>query len=390
MKKSTLYLLTVIPYIVLWQAEYYFHLNEFLVIFMLMFPLFFIRRGDVKLNRSALYAVFLSIAFIFMLVEPGIIYGKTHSSVSSYNIFQVVSYNILFTVSLISMIHGVVLKHTWRRPFLSLSFTAVIYVFSVTPLQLFFNFGGLANLLLFNISFLVVLSYYIGFLYLKSNRNLLASGVFLMGYSLFIVLNINVEVSRYFNLVWEVISLSVLLFVTDLLLKESINIKRAFRTKRVVFKKKDRTAPVIFSGVIIVFFLLVFMPLITHESHYAIADPTDSMYPVIHPGSLLLVSHINPGQVENGTIIVFNAPWDNGTLYAHQVIGITQSHGTEYFITKGVNNPAKDPLPVPSSDLVGKVSLAIPYLGYILIYSKITVAVILVTIGVSYFMETKK
>lgn len=390
MKKGTFQVLTVVPYVLLLQLEYYFQLNRYLVLLCLMFPLLFLRKKDFKLERSVIYSVILGVVFLFMLIEPGIVYGKTNISFSSFNGLANTLYPIIFTISLISMVHGVILKNTWKKPFLAIGFTAIIYILSVTPVKLFFNVSGLASLLLFNIAFLVVISYYVGFLYLKSNKNILSSMIFLIIYSLFLNLNINVEVSRYFNLVWEVISLSVLLFVTDLLLKESIRIKRAFKSKRIAFKKKDKSTPVIFAGVIIVFAFLVLMPMVTHESHYAIADPTDSMYPVIHPGSLLLVSHINTSQVKNGTIIVFNAPWDNGTLYAHQVISVTHLNGVTYYTTKGVNNPAKDPLPVPSNDVVGKVALAIPYLGYILIYSKVTVAVILVLIGVSYFKESRK
>lgn len=390
MKKSALHLLTVIPYVFLWQLEYFLHLNKFAIAIILLFPLLFLKRRDMKASRSIVYSAFLGLAFIFMLVEPAVVYGKAHLSISNYDLTHSILYSVLFSISLISMIHGVILKNTWKKPFLGMSLTAAVYVLSVTPLQLFLDIGGLATLLLFNVSFLVVLSYYLGFLYLKSNKNLLTSLTFLTIYSLFLVLNVNVEVSRYFNLVWEVISLSVLLFVTEMLLKESIHIKRAFRAKRVLFRKKEKSVPVILVGVLVVFFLLVFMPLITHESHYAIADPTDSMYPVIHPGSLLIVSHINAGQVHNGTVILFKAPWDNGTLYAHQVIGLIQVHGVEYFITKGINNPAKDPSPVPASDLVGKVSFALPYLGYVLIYSKVSVAMILVVIGISYFREARR
>lgn len=390
MRKSTLKLLTVVPYVLLWQLEYYFHLNRYLVLLVLMFPLLFLRKKDMKLDRSVAYSTILGVVFLFMLIEPGIVYGKANISFSSVNLSVNTFYSIIFSISLISMIHGIILKNTWKKPFLAMSLTAVIYLLSVTPILLFFNLSGLASLFLFNISFIVVISYYVGFLYLKSNKNILPPMVFLIIYSLFLSLNINIEVSRYFNLVWEVISLSVLLFITDLLLKESVRIKRAFRSKRVAFKKKDNSVPVIFAGVIIVFTFLVLMPMITHETHYAIADPTDSMYPVIHPGSLLFVSHVNTSQVKNGTIIVFEAPWNNGTLYAHQIISVTHLNGITYYTTKGVNNPAKDPLPVPSNDVVGKVALAIPYLGYILIYSKVTVAVILVIIGISYFRESRR
>lgn len=389
MRKSSFSLLLAIPYIVIWQISYAMHIDRFIMILPLMFPLLFLRRSDVKLNKSVFYSILLSAVFIFMLIEPGVAYGKAHLSIATFDIFHNLLYAFLFSISIIAMLHLVVLKNLWNRPFAGMTLTALVYVLSITPYQLFFNLSGLASLLLFNIAFLVVFSYFIGFLYLKSNMNLLSSLLFLLIYSIFLVLNVNVQVSKLFNLVWEVISLTVLLYLSDRLLKESIRIKRAFKSKRVVFRKKDSSIPVIFGGIVIVLLILVVMPFITQESHYAIADPTDSMYPVIQPGSLLFVSHIDANQVKVGTIIVFNAPWENGTLFAHEVINITYNKGVEYFVTKGVNNPAKDPLPVPVSDLVGKVALSVPYAGYLLIYSKFTAAVILIVAGVFYFRESK-
>lgn len=390
MKKSAWKLLTVVPYVALLQAEYYFHLNQYLVILVLLFPLLFTRIGDYKLNRSVSYTLLLGIIFIFMLIEPAIAYGKAHLNIIGAGLPSGLFYTFLFSVSLISMIHGVVLKTLWRKPMLALSASSLVYVMSVTPYQLFLNIGGLPSLLLFNVAFLVVFSFLIGFIYLKSNFNLLPSILFLLVYSVFLALNVNVQVSKLFNLVWEVISLSVLLFLADRLLKESMRIKKVLRPKRVVHRKKDNTTPVIFAGILVALFLLVVLPLATQESHYVIADPTDSMYPQIHPGSLLFVEHINVNQVKVGDVIVFNAPWESGTLFAHKVINITHSNGHEYFITKGINNPAKDPQPVPSGDLVGQVYFAMPYVGYLLIYSQLTAAAVIFVIGIFYFREARR
>jgi signal peptidase len=287
------------------------------------------------------------------------------------------------------MIHGIVLKNLLKHPFLGMALTALVYIMTITPFSLLIDIGGLIQLILFDLTFIVVLSFYLGFLYLKSNFNILPGIIFLGIYTAFVSLGVSVLVSRLFNLVWEVIALSVMLFIADKTIREPATIKRIFKSKRRT-RKKDSSIVVIAAGLIVMLILLVVLPAVTQESHYAIADPTDSMYPVIVPGSLLLVSHINPGSVRVGTIIVFNAPWENGTLFAHEVVGIYYDKGVEYFITKGVNNPAKDPLPVPVSDLVGQVSLSVPYLGYVLIYNQITAAVILVCAGIFYAVDIRR
>lgn len=389
MKISYLKILTVVPYVLIWQVSFILHLDRLVTVAILLFPVIFLRRRDVRLNRIPIYAIILSIFFIFMLIEPAVAYGKAALQFSSYDLLHNMLYAFLFPLSMISLLHGVILKPLWKKPFAGMSLTAAVYVLSVTPASLFLDASGLASLLLFNISFLVVMSYYIGFLYLKSDFNILSSYLFLTVYSVFLIMNVSVTVSKLFNLVWEVISLSVMLFLTDRIIKGSLRINRVFRYRKKLYRKKEKSTLVLFAGIMILLVMLVVLPVLTQESHYVIADPTDSMYPVIQPGSLLFVTHENASQVKVGSVIVFNAPWESGTLYAHQVINITHQKGVEYFVTKGVNNPAKDPLPVPSGDLVGKVYFALPYAGYLLIYSKVTAAIILVVVGIFYFKDSR-
>ncbi len=390
MKKTDWKLLSTIPYVGLLQAEYFFHLNRYLIILVLLFPLLFTRRRDYKLDRSTGYTLLLSLIFIFMLIEPAVAYGKAHFNIVYTGVLGNLFYTFLFSISLVSLIHGVLLKTLWRTPIIAISVSSLVYVISVTPIQLFMSLNGLPSLLLFNIAFLVVFSFLIGFMYLKSKFNLLSPMLFILCYSIFLTLNINVQVSKLFNLVWEVISLSVLLFLTDRIMKESVPIKRALRSKRMIHRKRDKTAPVIFAGILVVLLLLVILPFATQETHYVIADPTDSMYPQIQPGSLLFVKHVDVNQIKVGDVIVFNAPWENGTLFAHEVINITQSNGHEFLITKGINNPAKDPEPVPTSDLVGQVYFSLPYVGYALIYSQFTAAAVILVIGIFYFKDARR
>jgi signal peptidase len=390
MKKSLARMLLLFPYVGIWQLGYYEHLNEYLVVFVALFPLVFLKRSDFRLDRTSFLSALFGIFFIFLLVEPGIAYGKLEfSRIYGMVFLQTLGYSLLLIISLLAMIHGIVLKGLWKRPFAGMAITAVIYIMTITPVSLFLDIGDLVQLILFSQTFIVVLSFYLGFLYLKSNFNMIPGMVFLGIYTVFVSLGISVLVSNLFNLVWEVIALSVILFISDKTIREPATIKRIFRSKRVV-RKRNSSIAIIVAGLLVLLILLVVLPVVTQESHYVIADPTDSMYPVIDPGSLLFVSHISPGDVRVGTIIVFNAPWATGTLYAHQVIGVNYSNGVEYFTTKGVNNPAKDPLPVPASDLVGQVSFSVPYLGYILIYNQVTAAVILVSAGVFYAFDLKR
>ena len=389
MRYSRARILLLLPYIGLWQLGYYEHLNEYIVVLVSLFPLLLLKKRDFRVDRTSLFSVFYGIVFVFLLLEPGIVYGKIDFSPLTYLLFPTLIHSLLLVVSLLSMIHGIVLKNLLKHPFLGMALTALVYIMAITPFSIFINVGGLIQLILFDLTFIVVLSFYLGFLYLKSNFNILPGIIFLGIYTAFVSLGVSVLVSRLFNLVWEVIALSVMLFIADKTIREPATIKRIFKSKRRT-RKKDSSIVVIAAGLIVMLILLVVLPTVTQESHYAIADPTDSMYPVIEPGSLLLVSHINPDGVKVGTIIVFNAPWENGTLFAHEVVGIYYDKGVEYFITKGVNNPAKDPLPVPVSDLVGQVSLSVPYLGYVLIYNQITAAAILVCAGIFYAVDIKR
>ena len=390
MKYSQARILLLLPYIGLWQLGYYEHINEYIVVLIALFPLLLLRKRDIRVDRTALFSILYGVIFIFLLLEPGFVYGKIDFSPFSYLLFPSLLYSLLLVVSLLSMIHGIVLKNLWKHPFSGMALTALSYIMTITPFSLFLDIGGLIQLILFDLTFIVVLSFYLGFLYLKSNLNILPGIIFLGLYTAFVSLGVSVLVSRLFNLVWEVIALSVMLFISDKTIREPATIKRIFKSKRRRIRKRDSSISVIAAGLIVMLILLVVLPAVTQESHYAIADPTDSMSPVIEPGSLLFVTHISPSSVKVGTIIVFNAPWENGTLFAHEVVGIYYDKGLEYFITKGVNNPAKDPLPVPVSDLVGHVSFSIPYLGYFLIYNQITAAVILVCAGIFYAVDVRR
>ena len=82
---------------------------------------------------------------------------------------------------------------------------------------------------------------------------------------------------------------------------------------------------------------------------------TDSMYPDIVSGDLIICSTVEPGEVEIGDVISFYDPAGNGTsVVTHAVIDIVEEGGKRSFKTKGINNNTEDRVTVPADKLVGK------------------------------------
>ena len=80
---------------------------------------------------------------------------------------------------------------------------------------------------------------------------------------------------------------------------------------------------------------------------------TDSMYPVIQSGDLIICHTAEPEDVQVGDVISSFDPAGNGTtIVTHRVREITELNGDIAWRTKGDNNNADDLLLVPESKLV--------------------------------------
>lgn len=76
---------------------------------------------------------------------------------------------------------------------------------------------------------------------------------------------------------------------------------------------------------------------------------TDSMYPVIESGDLIICHTAEPEEIEVGDVIAFFDPAGNGSsIVTHRVLEVTP----EGWRTKGDNNNTEDRLPVQPEDLV--------------------------------------
>jgi signal peptidase I len=119
----------------------------------------------------------------------------------------------------------------------------------------------------------------------------------------------------------------------------------------------------------------------------------------LHTGDLILVegvsdaSDIHPGPPPNGTILVFH-DYQTDELIVHRAINETTIDGTLYFITQGDGNSVPGPpdypnLPagaVPIQDVVGKVVMRVPWLGYVALDMRNSTAVLVVVILIIAFI----
>lgn len=100
---------------------------------------------------------------------------------------------------------------------------------------------------------------------------------------------------------------------------------------------------------------------------------TDSMYPEIHSGDLIICHTEDAKEVEVGDVIAFFDPTGNGTsIVTHRVTEVTTEDGALAFRTKGDANNVEDAKLVPADKLVAVYRNRIPNMGNIAMFMQTT------------------
>lgn len=89
-----------------------------------------------------------------------------------------------------------------------------------------------------------------------------------------------------------------------------------------------------------------------------------SMEPEIPVGSVVIVKDTKPEALKKGDIITYKIGGD--TMVTHRINNVDKTNNE--VITKGDANDSADVSPVKYEDIVGKMAVHIPLLGYISIY----------------------
>ena len=106
---------------------------------------------------------------------------------------------------------------------------------------------------------------------------------------------------------------------------------------------------------------------------------TDSMYPVIKSGDLIICHTAEPEEIQVGDVIAFFDPAGNGTtIVTHRVLEVTEQAGQTAWRTKGDNNNTEDRLPVPADKLVAVYEdTRIPGAGNVALFMQTTPGLII-------------
>ncbi len=100
---------------------------------------------------------------------------------------------------------------------------------------------------------------------------------------------------------------------------------------------------------------------------------TDSMYPDIKSGDLIITKSVDAETVKVGDVITFYDPASKtGAVVTHKVVELTDIEGELAFITQGVANNAPDELPVPAESLIGVYQSRIPAMGNVAMFMQTT------------------
>jgi len=139
-------------------------------------------------------------------------------------------------------------------------------------------------------------------------------------------------------------------------------------------RKLIKVAILICIAIIIAVFLLFYRPVsLAGDTRY---EPvfTGSMEPAVSVGSVVVIKPVDPETLKEGDIICFR--FSEPTSITHRIINITN----EGFITKGDANEDPDMWTVKKENVIGKLIITIPYIGYIGYFVRTPIGFILLII----------
>ena len=157
-------------------------------------------------------------------------------------------------------------------------------------------------------------------------------------------------------------------------------------------KKAFKTIYYVFLGAIAVIAVLLIVSMLPITGNYKILTVlSGSMEPGIHTGSVVVVKP--SAHYKIGDIITFGEMSKTKTPTTHRIHDIKVVGSQPVYITKGDANNAPDQREVSKREIIGKVLIDIPYLGYVVSFAQKPVGfalIIIVPAGLIIFDEARK
>jgi signal peptidase I len=91
-----------------------------------------------------------------------------------------------------------------------------------------------------------------------------------------------------------------------------------------------------------------------------------SMAPTLQLGTAVVVDPVAPADIHVGDIVSLRSGSTLQAIFTHRVTRIVPREGTIWIETKGDANKDIDPSITSSANVIGRVSMAIPYAGFLL------------------------
>jgi signal peptidase len=139
---------------------------------------------------------------------------------------------------------------------------------------------------------------------------------------------------------------------------------------------------------VVPFAIYAFPPVVGADNSYVVLS--GSMEPAISPGDAVVVASVPAASIAVGDVITFRTPGSDVPV-THRVVDVTEGpDGQRAFVTKGDANEDADLRPVTAQQVVGRVALTVPYVGYVIQFVNSPtgfVALVLVPIGLLLLNE---
>ena len=116
-----------------------------------------------------------------------------------------------------------------------------------------------------------------------------------------------------------------------------------------------------------------------------------SMEPAIHTGSIVIIKPADTYKI--GEVITFGTFTKTKSPITHRIYDIKVIEGVPSYITKGDANNTPDAGEVLNKDVLGKVVISVPYLGYAVDFAKKPIGfalIIIIPAAIIIFDEVKK
>ena len=129
--------------------------------------------------------------------------------------------------------------------------------------------------------------------------------------------------------------------------------------------------------IVLVLFGLLLGKVVPLTGHETIIIGGGSMEPSIGLGSAIVIGSVQPADLVAGDVVSLQVGPEH-TTFTHRIVAVIQRPDGIWIRTKGDANADPDPTLVPATAVLGRVTWAIPYAGYLMALLSLPIGVVFV------------